>query len=77
MTEQEAKTKWCPFARLGSTTTGLGGFNRFIEPVGAGSEDKVCCIGSACMAWRKFSMDDQTRGDSSKRGGWCGLAGKA
>lgn len=58
MTEEEAKTKWCPFARVGSSTSGLGGFNRFIEPVAAGSDEKVRCIGSACMAWRWDGKDD-------------------
>ncbi len=52
MTEEEAKTKWCPFANVGSTTSGLGGFNRFIPPVGSGSDESVRCIGSDCMAWR-------------------------
>jgi hypothetical protein len=61
MTEEEAKTRWCPFARcIPATTTetsatfntGLPSFNRYQSegvqrlPGGAG------CIGSACMAWR-------------------------
>lgn len=58
MTEEEAKTKWCPFANVGSTTSGLGGFNRFIPPVGSGSEDSVRCIGSACMMWRESEVYD-------------------
>jgi hypothetical protein len=52
VTEDEAKTKWCPFARqMVSLEKGgipMSGFsaNRF-------NEDRVAtCLGSACMAWR-------------------------
>jgi hypothetical protein len=57
MTEDEAKTKWCPFARDSNT-----GGNRI--RYGAGSDDapppeyggeaaaEFPCIASACMAWR-------------------------
>jgi hypothetical protein len=43
VTEEEAKTKWCPMARAVMPTTG-----------GAASSYGVAakCIGSACMAWR-------------------------
>ena len=53
MTEQEAKTKWCPFARI---------------PVIGDRADVTCnranadadkyanCIGSRCMAWRWMSF---------------------
>lgn len=51
MTEDEAKTKWCPFARQSVTIDNRGsplnGFsaNRF-------NDDKASmCIASACMAW--------------------------
>ena len=55
MTEDEAKTKWCPFVRHegdeGST------FNRgIIDPLNIQGGDpdgyRCTCIGSACMAWR-------------------------
>ena len=58
MTEEEAKTKWCPFARVGSSTSGLGGFNRFIEPVSADSDARARCLGSACMAFRRLPVVD-------------------
>lgn len=50
MTEDEAKTKWCPFARVGSEKTGIGSINRdwaIVEKTMAAN-----CIGSTCMAWR-------------------------
>lgn len=62
MTEDKAKTKWCPFARIiggkidaagaSSHRDGQTAFNRIVDeakwsvPVGG------ACIGSACMAWR-------------------------
>jgi len=45
MTEDEAKTKWCPNARSARP----GGNNRHSD--GNGRFDCLC-IGSGCMAWR-------------------------
>jgi hypothetical protein len=50
MTEEEAKTKWCPFARLTFSTEGFAAGNRFDDC--AWAEKRALCIGSACMAWR-------------------------
>lgn len=76
MTEEEAKTKWCPVANT-----------RFI----AGDEPRMAadrCIGSACMAWRKTgdAKVENRKGqlvdrDMDGTGRWhyegfCGLAGK-
>lgn len=47
MTEDEAKTKWCPMAR--DTVEGMGSFNR--KGTGKAVETTLC-LGSACMAWR-------------------------
>lgn len=72
MTEDEAKTKWCPFAR---TYTGCGPSNR--GPQGE-LDDNALCVASECMAWR----DHFTRTESGaivfeNRGfGYCGLAGR-
>jgi hypothetical protein len=66
MTEEEAKTKWCPFARLTFSTEGFAAGNRFDDC--AWAEKRALCIGSACMAWRW--------GDNAETSGSCGLAGK-
>jgi hypothetical protein len=55
MTEDEAKTKWCPFTRVGMN--GGVAMNRDFDE--GGSLDAwplfkaaTACIGSGCMAWR-------------------------
>lgn len=78
MTEDEAKTKWCPFVlsymenRHGSTTPPS---NRYEVQTESGwktneSPSSCRCIASDCMAWRwgGFTQD----GDDM---GYCGLAG--
>ena len=65
LTEQEAKKKWCPFARPMSAN-GQTIINRNVT---GEISAKSMCIGSACMAWR----------DSAENVigiGYCGLAGK-
>lgn len=76
MTEEEAKTKWCPFSRFYSTT---GAFNRSGDGIDRASK----CIGSGCMAWRWIKdpvTDLFTHGkelpDYKGEHGYCGLAGK-
>jgi hypothetical protein len=49
MTEDEAKTKWCPFTR--SNVGGDAG-NRPMTFGNGGLNPERSCIGSACMAWR-------------------------
>lgn len=68
MTEDEAKTKWCPVT-AGATT-------------GAGAV-AARCIASACMAWRALEAPSEpvrhTDGSLTyaKPGrGYCGLAGQ-
>lgn len=73
MTEEEAKTKWCPMART-RLSDGIGG-NRMDEatasgdPIGSVPLYGTFCIGSACMAWRISSG-----ALCSDPEGYCGLA---
>lgn len=72
MTEDDAKTKWCPHARvvtyaadgeplMTATNRVSGGVLR------AGSD----CIASACMSWRWTQ-----RSGTPRNHGYCGLAGR-
>lgn len=68
MTEDEAKTKWCPFSRVGDDT--LTANNR---PSSASYD----CIASACMAWR-WTISPQNAANyhpAQIEDGHCGLAG--
>jgi hypothetical protein len=82
-TEDEAKTKWCPFTRISSGEREWH-TNR---PSHAEVHDKAFdrCIGSACMAWRFPSTVVDVTGWSEKQVeelrqkpavGYCGLAGQ-
>lgn len=73
MTEEEAKTKWCPFAR---GCGGESGVNRsyIINP--ERNAEEYPCIGSACMAWRLTGTHDGRRGEAGAPQGYCGLAGR-
>lgn len=80
MTEDEAKTKWCPFA---ISAVNEGSANRMVFtqlPAIGGATQAVNCISSACMMWRwdkewqKF--DDVIQATPSNTSGYCGLAGK-
>ena len=84
MTEEEAKTKWCPFARVITVHTAEGMI------VGPGNRTEICgedhftkpmgsfCIGSACMAWRWDENEPVPFTDETQppNGGYCGLAGQ-
>lgn len=78
MTEDEAKTKWCPHARVGN------GGNRDTIP----SATAYFCRASACMAWRWKFRDTTSdhhpmmavypqpkRTYERTEDGYCGLAG--
>ena len=79
MTEEEAKTKWCPFARVEMYVRGVvgRGCNRIVTDdhdlnekiqVAINGTGGTKCIGSACMAWRWRVLGSDL--------GWCGLGGK-
>jgi hypothetical protein len=75
MTENEAKTKWCPYSRVLITldignglSSAIGNANRQQDkPLGM-------CLGSECMAWR-WNRDVSALGALNTRPGFCGLAG--
>lgn len=74
MTEDEARRKWCPFARVpdgGNVPGAVTATNRHAgRKTGADGKPRILrgnamCIASECMAWRWTSV----------QGGICGLAG--
>ncbi len=88
MTEDKAKTKWCPFVRYTADSEGDVASNRcsnFIVELDIAT-DASSCIGSQCMAWRwnQSPTDNAQRQQQASdplgqlRGphGYCGLAGK-
>jgi hypothetical protein len=82
LTEDEARRRWCPFARsLAMLRSAPVAVNRHGDSLVPGSY----CIGSACMAWRTAETPELTLADDaflkrSKRRvantGFCGLAGR-
>ena len=53
MSEDEAKTKWCPHARVATYAMGGDGGMAATNKVSNGKiRDGARCIGSECMAWR-------------------------
>lgn len=77
MTEDEAKTKWCPAVRIAPSSDSHHAVtnreDRALETPGPVSTN---CIGSACMAWRRINSGRSPTGyGSSIVSGYCGLAG--
>ncbi len=59
MTEDEAKAKWCPFARsrdLGCEATVNRPFGGELK--GSIADDECACLASACMAWRVLTRTE-------------------
>lgn len=77
MTEEEAKTKWCPFVRAVADEAGAEadhiGANRWAADPGLPWGNTGLCIGSACMAWRAKHPAHENLYKTAE--GWCGLAG--
>jgi hypothetical protein len=78
MTEEEAKTKWCPHVRALSAADSAG-----INRTNNGALHwAASCIGSECMAWRwerKFGANPDKPEDCMElppTEGRCGLAGR-
>lgn len=74
VTEEEAKTMWCPFVRAPLSRVGdtMAGVNTNYDGVRLGL--RTWCITTQCMAWRRG--DAIKRDDEWHEGGYCGLAGK-
>jgi hypothetical protein len=79
MTEEEAKQRWCPFARVVEQGSAIATHNRVQLPTGRDVQVPVAgfCIASACMAWRVKSETRRTSGGYPYpvTVGYCGLAG--
>jgi hypothetical protein len=71
MTEDEAKTKWCPMVRV-IAYNGTYSSNRLDSSVMSKK-----CIASNCMLWR-WLHPEYVRGTEADKGlsGYCGLGGK-
>lgn len=75
MTEEEAKTKWCPHVRFqpvkdGKASGATG--NRHGDSSYTSCNPESCrCIASECMMWRSEYI-----GVHKSVKGFCGLAGK-
>lgn len=53
MTEDEAKTKWCPFSRVGYPGGDMSSASPNRTVIGTDTLNGAnFCIASACMAWR-------------------------
>lgn len=86
LTEEEARSKWCPEVRhLGDGGGGGGTWNRTMAMMTRifgwdGSNpypDATCnCIASECMAWRWVKEFEPYVGDRPSTQGYCGKAGK-
>lgn len=74
MTEDEAKTKWCPHVRLtlGESGTDVS-WNRIFQNDGSITARGCNCIASQCMSWR--SVVNPHPNCSGIPHGYCGLAG--
>lgn len=76
MTEDEAKQRWCPMARIRDDEDNGLSVNRFSEH---GTPVACMCIASDCMMWRqKHGLPNPKTGISYPKDGegYCGLAGE-
>ena len=77
MTEDEAKTKWCPFVLSDNSDNAINRWCDGAFQLKDGSyKDAFKCIGSECMAWRTtFIEREDPSGEVVRHNGYCGLAG--
>lgn len=82
MTEEEAKTKWCPFVRVLPETERWHPMTNREDTISAPKGSATTCIGSACAAWRWECVRDDYGGENgepvilTETHGFCGLAGR-
>ena len=85
LTEEEAKTKWCPFGRC--VEKAWDAVVTLNDPRGDPGGDKTMCIASQCMAWRWGTKPSKWKhitgniyvpvwDEADLQAGFCGLAGK-
>jgi len=78
MTEDQAKTKWCPFVRWNVTRDGDNSFQRWNNRASGLDDDaNGCCITSDCMAWcatdNEFGPTLPGMRSNPQPAGYCGL----
>jgi hypothetical protein len=74
MTENEAKTKWCPMARVAYCGTHSFAANRMWPDIAL---ETAMCIASDCMMWNYVHPEYVTGKDvDGDLQGYCGLARK-
>lgn len=79
MTEDEAKTKWCPMVRVceGDSTENRNCKGGIVSKSPGEGVQWNCCIASACMMWREADrVEDPEKFGNYLPIGYCGLAGK-
>lgn len=80
MTEEEAKTKWCPMLQVSAAAGVLGTVSNRSNAFDDNSDRHGRCIGSQCMAWRwdgGFPLPNDPPAIREHYRGHCGLAGPA
>lgn len=78
MTEDQAKTKWCPMVRTGMVAGMAVNHHVDMQPHGDGVYNQTRCIASACMLWRWLQSPPANKTSKEVNPiwqGYCGLAG--
>ncbi|AWJ88895.1 hypothetical protein Sp245p_03375 [Azospirillum baldaniorum] len=85
MTEEQARSKWCPHARVNTLVTGWDHAETAVGGAACNRSDertmyeKPNCIASDCMAWRPgkpLVMSEGFREEERIPRGYCGAFGK-
>ena len=81
MTESEAKTKWCPFARIGVLSDDRQVACAVNRDDRLKPEEQYLknCLAAACMAWRNGPPPppgNSPAAETWEPTGFCGLAGR-